>query len=1008
MILDKSLVCPVLIGREHDLQGLDRLMTHLQEGRGQIALISGEAGIGKSRLVREAKARAPQGTMIIEGACFQTDSVLPYAPLLDLFRNFFGKHSPEEISRLLEPWVPQLVKLFPELNRYLPDLRPAATMGPDPEQEKRRLFQALVQTLSELAQRGPLIVILEDLHWSDSTSLEFLLLLARRIPALPVLLLLTYRGEDTTPELTHFLAGLDRERLATELALQPMSSPEVEAMLQATLASPQAPVSKDFLDTIFGLTEGNPFFIEEILKALSAEGDISYANGVWDQKELNLSHIPRTVQDAVQRRTQQLDEGTLRALRLASVMGRRFNFRLLQELLDVDEADLMALLKKLITAQLVVEETADQFAFRHALTRQAIYNTLLLRERQGLHRSVAEAIEQKQAAAGATDTSMDVHAADLSLHYYAGAAWEKALEYSQRAGDRARSFYAQREAVVYYSRAIVSTRQLNRIIEPELLCARGRAYDILSDFKSALDDFEQALKIAHQQGDGQAEWQTLIEIGSLWADHDLQRAGEFYRQAEELARKLNQPRLLAHSLNYVGNWFFVTGQTIRAIEYHRQALEFFEGEHDERGMAETHDGLGMAILHHGDQIAAYEEYRHAIRLFRKLDNKHALIPALLGACHALYDDTDFIPAQSRLESQGMAMEALELARQIGWASDEAFAEWGLALNLVQWGMFEDALAHIASMFRIATEIENPQRLAGAYYALGHIYLLMLRADLAIQNLEVGLKLARELGSTWLIGNITTDLANAYLLKKDTDRARALLASVVQKETGHYTRVERRMLWVKGCLLLAEREPAQALRIAEHLLDSKRSSHEGQPIPALLKLKGEALLALNRLEKAGQALEAAKRGAEQREALPVLWQIHGQLGWLYKQQKNSENAESEFASARQLLHALAGNIQDEALRAGFLQAALETLPGERTPPRRQGQAEQFGGLTPREREVAGLLSQGKSNREIAGDLVLSERTVENHISNILTKLGFTSRAQIAVWAVEKGLGASGKN
>lgn len=163
------------------------------------------------------------------------------------------------------------------------------------------------------------------------------------------------------------------------------------------------------------------------------------------------------------------------------------------------------------------------------------------------------------------------------------------------------------------------------------------------------------------------------------------------------------------------------------------------------------------------------------------------------------------------------------------------------------------------------------------------------------------------------------------------------------------------------------------------------------------------MAINQWEKAERELTQAKHGAEQRQALPLLWQIYRLLGWLYKQQKNTEKAEREFASARYVLHTLAANVQDEGLRANFLHAALETLPGERTLSRRQSEAERFGGLTPREREVARFLSHGKSNREIAEELVLSERTVENHISNILTKLGFTSRAQVAVWAAEKGLG-----
>src|SRR5688572_3680967 len=173
MIFDKSVVCPVLIGRDNDLQRLDRLMTQSQEGSGQIALISGEAGIGKSRLVREIKIRAPQGTLILEGQCFQTDSALPYAPLLDLFRNFFATHTPEEIARTLAASASQLVKLFPELTAYLPHLTP--TPDPDPKQEKQHLFQALAQTITELAQNQPnrpnqpnqpnqlLILVIEDL-----------------------------------------------------------------------------------------------------------------------------------------------------------------------------------------------------------------------------------------------------------------------------------------------------------------------------------------------------------------------------------------------------------------------------------------------------------------------------------------------------------------------------------------------------------------------------------------------------------------------------------------------------------------------------------------------------------------------------------------------------------------------------------------------------------------------------------------------------------------------------
>jgi DNA-binding CsgD family transcriptional regulator len=991
VILDKSVVSPVFIGRQSDLQLLDRLIQQVGEKRGQIALISGEAGIGKSRLVKEARSRASEGTMLLEGQCFQTELALPYAPLLDLSRNFLASHSSEEIARALNAAAPQLVKLLPELALHFPHL--ASIPNPDPRQEKRSLFQAFEQAIIGLAQSQSLFLVMEDLHWSDSTSLEFLLQLARRIPSQRILMLLTYRSDETTPELTHFLAGLDRERLGVEFALQHMGQTDVDAMLRATLEL-TSPISQEFLDTILPLTEGNPFFIEEVLKSLIADGDIFYADGTWDRKEINQLRIPRTVQDAVQRRTQKLDGPTLHALTLAAVMGRRFDFSLLQGLLGVDEDELTTMIKDLVNAQLVVEESIEHFAFRHALTREAIYSTLLMRERQSLHRQVAEAIERIYA------DSISSHLADLSYHYFTSSQWQKALDYSRQASQQARTLYAQREAIVYCTRALTAARELGIAIPPEMLGNRGHAYEILGDFKSALEDFEEALKLAREQHNGHAEWQTLIDLGFLWAGRDYQRTGDYFRHAEELARDLGDSKLHAQSLNRLGNWSVNVGQTAEGLESHRRALEIFENDNDEKGMADTRDLLGMATLQHGDQIGCFDEYQHAIPLYRKLNDKHGLVSALMGACHASYDETDLMPPQSRAEQASMAMEALELARQIGWAADQALAEWSMAIGLSNRGLFEEAITHAKSALRIASEIEHRQWMTGAFYALGHTYVLMLQADLAIQSLEQGLAFANELGSAWWIGNITSDLANAYLLKQNLDGARSLLESVSQNQSGHLSMAQRRMLLAKGKLHLAENKPDQALSIAQGLLDSREST---QPIPALLKLKGEALVALKQPKEAAQALEGARLGAQMREDLPNLWQINARQGWLHKSQKELEWSEREFANARQVLHTLQMNIQDEALRESFVRKVNEYLPKEKIVSKRQSESDQFGGLTPRERDVAHFLAQGKSNREIAEKLVLSERTVENHVGNILTKLGFDSRSQIAVWAMEKGLG-----
>lgn len=972
-------------------------MSHAMEGRGQIALISGEAGIGKSRLVKEIKSKAHNSRMVLEGFCSQTESAQPYAPLLDLLRNFISTCTDQEIAQILQSPVPQLIKLLPELSFYLPDLALDPAPNTDLRQEKLRTFHALARTFTDMAQSQPIVLIIEDLHWSDSTSFEFLLLLARRIVFLPIFLIFTYRSDETTPELTHFLAELDRGRLGTELTLKRMSPPEVASMLQAILDL-NTPVSQEFLDVIFPLTEGNPFFIEEILKALMADGDIFYADGTWDRKDIDQLRIPRTIQDAVQRRTQKLDERTLRVLTLAAVLGRRFNFRLLRELLETNEDDLMDRLKELVNAQLVVEEAADVFAFRHALTREAAYSTLLLRERQNLHRLVGETMERIFAV------SRNSHLADLSYHYFTAGEWQKALEYSRRAGDQACMLYAQHEAIVFFSRALISTREQNLPTDPDLLTVRGNAYEVLGDFKSALDDYEQALTLARKANNDQAEWRTLIKLGALWAGRDYQRAGEYYRLAEELAARVQNPKLQAQSLNRLGNWSVNIGQTGQGLELHRQALRIYEQDQDEKGMAETHDLLGMAIMHHGDLVGSFDEYQHAIRLFRKLDDKHGLISALTGACNTLnWNEAVFLPAVSPLENHRISLEALELTRQTGWAPGEAFIEWTIAYNLANRGVFGDAIHHASESLRIAEEIEHRQWMVGARYVLGHIYALMLQSDLAIRHLELGLTYARELGSAWWVGSISVSLVAAYILNRDYEKSNLLLNSTLPNKLAEPTMIERRMLWAKGILLLAENNPKDALKIADFLLDMLPKEHQAQSAPYVLKLKGQALIALKQEKKAFEILEQAKQGAISHEMLPLLWQIHALLGRFYKNQKETEKSEAEFSKAYQILQTLETHIPDESLRQAFIRQTLELLPKKRSVSNRQREAEKYGGLTQREREVMRFLSQGRSNREIAEALFLSERTVENHVANILKKLGFDSRAQAAVWAMEKGLG-----
>lgn len=1027
--LRRPVTCPTLIGRAALREALCRFVdggASVDHPDHPMMLVVGEAGIGKSRLVAEAKAHAAgRGVRVLEAACFPHDGLRPYAPLIDLARARLRGVAPSAMLGQVGPFARVLHPLLPDL---VPRPTGPAEDEPNLDQDRGLLFAALAHCLATWAEGGPVLLVVEDLHWCDDASLDFLLHLTRQgsVPAPTVSerratepavrLLATYRAEDADPRLLHWLAQLDRLRLAGEIALAPLSREEVSAMI-ATISDTRPLPSPRLIDGIYELSEGNPFWVEELLRASVEPGEPRTTGERRDGHPGSPEQwqIPRSVHDAVYQRVVGLSPQARALVTLAAVIGRRFDATLLQHLAAIDERTLLAALRELVQAQLVVEASDEQFSFRHALTRQALYGELLRRERITHHRAVLAAAETLYG--GTSDAQIvdphlvDAHLDELAYHAHAAEEWVRALTYAERAGQRAARLFAPRAAEQHFTRAIEAARRLG--IEPpgEVVSARGRAYEILGEHEAAARDFEAVLERAQAVGDRRGEWQALVDLGVTWSSRSYAMTGEYYRRALAVARELaeHDPRPLARTLNCLGNWHTNLEQSAEAIRSHEEALAAFRRLDDPVGVAETLDVLGMASYLGGDLIRAKECYQEAVTHLRAIGDRRRLSTALvtLGSLSSgghLQDLQPLAPGDPASALRA-AEEGLDVARDIGWPAGEAYALNCVAICGTVQGEYGRADEALRVALTLAESIEHQEWIVHSCCSLALMYLELLAASEARAQAERALTLAREIGSRYWIRCAAALTSRARALDGDLDGADAVLDGLVGPVGTARTCAERLVWWARAELALAQGRPHATLQIVDDLTRSAVGAGPARPIRRLLLLRGEALTALGRSAEAIEALLTARALASERGARPLLWRIDVSLGQAYGRDGQRQQATEAYASARASIVELAAELPNPEARQAFLSRASALLPTPRPvrpmSPRRAAR-EAFGGLTAREREVAALIGQGKSNREIAEILVLGERTVQTHVSNIFAKLGVNTRSRVAAWAAERGL------
>jgi DNA-binding SARP family transcriptional activator/tetratricopeptide (TPR) repeat protein len=493
-----------LVGRREELA---RLSDWLTAGGERVMLLSGEAGIGKTRLLAETALRAHgAGTIVLAGRAPE-EQLVPYQPFLEALGHWVFRARLDDLRAASRGWGPDLGRLIPELRRRLPEL-PPPDPG-DPETDRYRLFEAVAGLLSAISAAAPVLIVVDDLHWADRPTLLLLRHLARSPHENRVSILGAYRAVDRWSEgFEAALAGLRRERLMAGIELTGL--PEAEAMELVRLRVGAMP-SIDFMQALYRETEGNPFFIEEIVRHLLDSGVQAHEAG---RRELERVGLPDDVRDVISRRLARLDPPTIDWLRVAAVVGRDFDSGLVERVLHADEESFLRALEDALDAGLVREAPGEpgRYSFSHALIRETLYEGMSSARRRRTHRRVGEALE---ASAGIGRIG------ELAHHFTraaeAGDA-ERAIRYALQAGEQAKAMLANEEAAEHYARAL---EVLDRAAAPDRPPSEA-------DLRRRCD--------------------LLLELGEARVrSGERPRGGPVFREAAALAARLGDPDALARA-----------------------------------------------------------------------------------------------------------------------------------------------------------------------------------------------------------------------------------------------------------------------------------------------------------------------------------------------------------------------------------------------------------------------------------------------------------------------------
>jgi DNA-binding CsgD family transcriptional regulator/tetratricopeptide (TPR) repeat protein len=951
----------VMVGRDEPLQALSAALDATGSGEGRLVVVGGEAGAGKTRLVTEFVA-ALGSTRALQGGCLELgEALMPLAPLSGILRQL-GHDLGDDVAAELAG--PELAVFLPGRSAGAPDLQSTAQSS---------MFGALRALLDRLTDDGPLVLVMEDLHWADRSTLDLITWLSRAVTTVPVVLVLTYRSDEMrrSHPLRPVLAELGRLPHVDRIELDPLSETDVLALLADIHGEP---VPSDLARQVVTRSEGNPFFAEELLAAASDGG------------------LPLTLHDILSARLDALDESAKEVLRIAAAAGRRVDHRLLERVADLPAIELEAGLRTAVEEQALVADD-DGFRFRHALLQEAVHDELLPGERVRLHRAFADALLTDPSLAGGGAQTLD---AELAHHAIAAHDLDLAFTSLVRAGDRARSLFAFTEAQHHYQGAI----DLAGSVSPEAAAKAPATWELLrATMHCARQAGDAAVGVAHlRRAISLLDQDTdRVTIGGLYAElseclwiHGL--GEEALRASDESIARLSgeRNREAADAFGWRSRLLMLQGRFADGVVPGRIGVELARELDARLELCRAENSLGTCLAVLGEVEEGLGRLREAIAIGEKAGFGSDTVRGYINMVSTLKTPLDAVA-----EAEKVALDGLEFARTRGVTG--AMVDW-LRMELAdvhvrsgRWAEAEETLDLVRTGWSPGVN--------GQYYETSRAYLDVVRGrvDDAADHLRRAVEIAPDIRDPQALGPQVAVRMLAGLARGDADpRAAIDLLLPLRKDPAVH----------QGLVLAARAGGAAAVAGDDQGLDVVR-----RVAGILAELAEGASEAFQAHLEGWHHVVAAEQARASGEASPELWERAREA------MRSRTYAEQELYAGTRLAEALAEvgrtaqaaeELAEVLRRAHEIGAGPLAADGEQVARRHRlrlpgvpairGEA----GLTGREREVLGLLAQGRTNRQIGEALFITEKTASVHVSNILAKLGVGNRVEAASVARDLGV------